>query len=182
MDRPIGDVFKHNDVTLKVVKTLGGCKDCFFKNNPSIPYRCCGDRNSTITGNCARIYREDKNNVSFIKIEENMFTKDDLKTGMIVEYKSGEKRLVIRDGIDILTSGDDGWTSLNNYDETLKSVCCTIVKVYEGYTTDKSGTVDSKLNYPGNLIWERDKEKVELTLEQIAEKFNIPVDSLRIKD
>ena len=178
MDRPIGDVFKHNDATLKVVKTRGGCVDCFFGNKPG----CCGDRDRDITGNCSKAYREDKNNVSFIKIEENMFTKDDLKTGMIVEYKSGEKRLVIRDGIDILTSGDGGWTSLNNSDETLKSVCCTIVKVYEGYTTNKSGTVNSKLEYPGNLIWERDKEKVELTLEQIAEKFNIPVDSLRIKD
>lgn len=178
MDRPVGDVFKHNDATLKVVKTCGGCVDCFFDNKPG-----CGDRIRDITGNCSKMYREDKNCVSFIKIEENMFTKDDLKTGMIVEYKSGEKRLVIRDGIDILTSGDDGWTSLDNYNETLESCSgtTTIVKVYEGYTTDKAGTVDSKLNYPGDLIWER-PAKVELTLEQIAEKFNIPVDSLRIKD
>lgn len=178
MDRPIGDIFEFKGVKLKVEESRT-CNNCFLRNSNN-----CYNYNRTF-GNCGGNGREDKKYVSFVKIEENMFTKDDLKTGMVVEYKNGERRLVIRDGIDILTS-TNGWTSINNF---LPDLCnkkgddsLTIMRVYYGYIAEKSGTIDDTLKWGGDLLWERPKEKVELTLEQIADKFNIPVEQLRIKE
>ena len=36
--------------------------------------------------------------------------------------------------------------------------------------------------FKGTCLWNREEAKVELTLEDIAKKFAIPVDKLRIKD
>lgn len=118
---------------------------------------------------------------------EASFTKSDLKTGMVVEYRNGSRRLVLRDyqgtGEDILIGS--GWRSLNDYTEDLADSDddkdYDIMKVYVAINyCDTLYLLDSKC-CKCRVVWER-KEIKEVTLEQIAEKFGVPVDQLRIKN
>ena len=117
---------------------------------------------------------------------ETSFTKSDLKTGMVVEYRNGSRRLVLRDyqgtGEDILIG--TGWRSFDNYTENLTDgggdKDFDIMKVYAA--SDYCGTLHllDKKCCEYKVVWER-KEIKEVTLEQVAEKFGVPVDQLRIK-
>ena len=173
MTRPIGEVFDYKGIKLKVVESTR-CTDCYFHD------KGCGD--SSIRGYCGKSCRTDGYYVSFIKIEENMFTKDGLKTGMIVEYNDGTRRLVLAANGAKYFVGSNYYASFESFNNNLVASFATVTKVFEGFRGSGCGAFETALESPGRLIWERPKEKVELTLEQIAEKFNIPVDSLRIKD
>lgn len=173
MYRPVGDIFEFEGVKLKVEESCV-CDNCFLKN--------CSDCHKQIVGYCGAALRKDRKYVSFVKIEENMFTKDDLKTGMVVEYNDGTRRLVLNDKGARYLVGKDSFLEFNGITEDLKTPSSTIVKVFEGFRGDVANSFEGVLRRPGKLIWERPKEKVELTLEQIADKFNIPVEQLRIKE
>lgn len=116
------------------------------------------------------------------KIKMNTFTKSDLKPGMIVEYASGSRRLILNSDKGLFLAGLNIYCSLEPYNDNL---CCekcpafTINKVYEN-----NGQVE--LNYilkssQLKLVWER-PQTVELSLQEIAEKFNVPVEVIRIKE
>ena len=101
--------------------------------------------------------------------------KDYLKPGYVVEYYNGSRYIITQDvhgnnfglqlGVSIM------WTSL----ETLEG----IDKVYQ---IDRPGALHK--TFPSNthltLVWEKSKE-VELTMQQIADKFGIDVNQLKIK-
>ena len=113
--------------------------------------------------------------------------KDLLKTGMIVEHKNGKRKLVLVDNINKMI-GDECWSNLTKWSEDLKAPVHPendINIIYEGYT-DISRTCNYQLNYildnPGKVIWRRELEIKELTLQEVADKFNIDVKQLRIKD
>lgn len=115
------------------------------------------------------------------------FTKSDLKTGMVVEYRNGSRRLVLRDyqgtGEDLLIG--DRWSSFNFYNEDLTYSSgdkdYDIMKVYVAINyCDTLYLLDSKC-CKCRVVWER-KEIKEVTLEQIAEKFGVDVKRLRIKE
>ena len=119
---------------------------------------------------------------------ETSFTKSDLKTGMVVEYRNGSRRIVFRDyqgtGKDLLIG--DRWASLNDYPEDLADDDdgdrdYDIVKVYNAKDFCATLRLLDKKCCDYEVVWER-KEIKEVTLEQIAEKFGVDVKNLRIKE
>ena len=109
----------------------------------------------------------------------------DLKRGMVVEYHCGKKALVISVNDEVLFSDTFGYMRLKDYNDDLlvidrhdDSGKWDIDKVFK---VTLGCSIDTMLS--GNflkLIWERQKE-VELTMDEIAEKFGIPVENLKIK-
>lgn len=102
-------------------------------------------------------------NAHMVKIrEKEKMKKNELKSGMIVEYRDGEKRLVIDNDL----IGDDGHSSLSNFNDDLKHILYSdldIIKVYKyKYTYIFSELLkDDNLN----LIWER--KEIKLTDKEI---------------
>ena len=142
------------------------------------------------------LYMRDDNSLSYSSLEtfEQCFKNDyelvvfneliqmkksDLKPGMVVEYASGEKRLVVtinnalylisRASFADVESFNDDLTCSNNPD-------INIVKIY----LPREAASLSALFECKNCIWERQKETV-LTIQEIADKFGIPVEQIRIK-
>jgi hypothetical protein len=115
--------------------------------------------------------------------------KSDLRTGMMIETRNGKKALVMLgcddgDNLVCVDMNDDSTTycPLRFYNENLKisAMNCTeddIVKVYRSLPNCEMVSFKQTSK---DLIWER-KEFVEITMDQIAEKFGIPVEQLKIK-
>lgn len=109
------------------------------------------------------------------------FTKADLKSGMIVKLNNNQYYLVV----DNILIGVYGQMPLADYDENLylkdkyhKSEY-SIKEVYQKkYRTWGMGFNDSIEN---NLVLLWQRENVEYTMQEIADKLGIPVEQLRIK-
>ena len=109
---------------------------------------------------------------------QNPIQQKHLRSGMIVEYANGKRRLVTDIMGRLVLISEDGFQPLSEYNEDLTIYDCpntTINKVgiSEPYCLDvmlKGATI----------IWERPKE-IELTMDEIAEKFGISVEQLKIK-
>lgn len=109
------------------------------------------------------------------------FTKADLKDGMVVEYRNGERRIVV----DEVLYGLYGFASLKTHcnDLTYSDSDLDIVKVY----AQKSASLNNLFKYPGEIIWERKEEPVtkDVSLEELnailkekfpdIDKFNLPI-------
>jgi len=126
------------------------------------------------------------------------FKKSDLKSGMTVETRGGEKYLVItgvssvgRPAIDCLVSKDVmySWNNLVNYNDDLISLSCMgvvadIVKVFDcshPFVFVQSSYKSTDYFGCGRLLWERKEAAKELTMQEIADKFGVNVDLLKIK-
>lgn len=105
--------------------------------------------------------------------------KSDLKPGMVVEYANGDRRLVIEFNNELVLLSNCSWGNLKDYSEDLKSSGenFNIDKIYKPQFMTG---LDSMLKGVYNCIWERPKS-IELTMEEIAEKFGINVEQLKIK-
>lgn len=109
----------------------------------------------------------------FLKSMKQKKLKDYLKPGYVVEYEEGNKFVITQDvhgnifGIQLGEA--DLWSSLTVLD--------SITKVYQ---INKPGCLHKiySENYL-TLVWER--KEVELTMQQIADKFGIDVNQLKIK-
>ena len=96
-------------------------------------------------------------------IEQKELTKEDLKTGMIVEYRDKTRGIIIGDTIVEL----DTFLSTSKLTDDLK---CSdshypnndIIKVYEGREGNSFGNM---LSYPGKLIWQRYETK-EISMDE----------------
>ena len=175
--RPIGEIFKFEDTYLKVIKD-GACESCYFKN------KIC-NKTFDYTGDCRMSRRTDNTGIHFEEVKDKTMKKSDLKVGMVVERRNGEKMLVMETpSVGKFLSNNNSWCRFSAYTETLEyrdlSKSFDIVKVYKGVKYGFS--LNHLIDYAEDVVWEREKPKTELTLEQIAKKFNIPVESLRIKD
>lgn len=98
---------------------------------------------------------------------EKEFTKADLEDGMVVKYRDGSKRMVIKD----FFIGEDMCALKNAWNEDLKQRNfeeLDIVGVYE----IKSGTCFKKILSDDNLelIWERHEPK-KMTVEEMRQKL-----------
>ena len=105
--------------------------------------------------------------------------KSDLKPGMVVEYASGEKRLVVTINAELYLISRASFAVIKSFNEDLtcnSDPKMNIVKVYQ----PKEAASLSTLLQCNNCIWERPKETV-LTMQEIADKFGIPVEQLKIK-
>ena len=123
-------------------------------------------------------------------------TKSELKTGMIVRYRNGALRVIMRNDTiyynEAYLVGADGWTELHHFNEDLTFGekfhvhSNDIAAVYEvpnrsymnifcgEYKLDDSFVMDY-----GHLLWEREDPVVEMTIKEIEEKLGIK--NLRIK-
>jgi hypothetical protein len=105
------------------------------------------------------------------------FTKSDLKDGMVVEYRNGDRCVVIN-GYFMKPTGY-GWMPINDYDDELHfkgglslDRAYDIVKVYSSKAKNMPDYCDaSKLT----LIWERKEEHKEMTVEEIEEKLGYKI-------
>ena len=109
----------------------------------------------------------------------------DLKPGMVVEYHCGKKALVISVNDEVLFSDTFGYMRLKDYNDDLlvidrhdDSGKWDIDKVFK---VTMGCSIDAMLRGAFlKLLWER-RQEVELTMDEIAEKFGIPVKNLKIK-
>ena len=95
------------------------------------------------------------------------FTKADLKSGMVVEYRNGKRRLVVND----MLIGEKGYLSLNSLDEDLKNIMFLsndIMKIYR--IKEERAFEDILKNNNLELIWERTETK-RMTAEEMRKKL-----------
>lgn len=110
--------------------------------------------------------------------------KSDLKPGMVVEYANGDRRLVIEFNNKLFLLSNDKWGDLGYYTLDLKCPGTgdfDINKIYQPqFMTGFDSMLKDVYDCIYDCIWERPKP-VELTMKEIAEKFGINVEQLKIK-
>lgn len=132
---------------------------------------------------------------------EKTFTKKDLRSGYVVEFKNGIRRLVTRSGMvtQILTNPETGeWNYLQSgwrddltaCDDRYRAMCsseCTSPKLYpKEYDIVKVwGLIKSTDNYHNvfttntasrDLLWEREPEAKKLTVDEISKLLGYKVE------
>lgn len=133
----------------------------------------------------AKYLREHLPEYEVITLNDLQMKKQDIQLGMVVEYHCGKRALVISVNDEVLFSNSNGYMRLEDYnddllvinrhDDTDKWDIDKIFKVTMGCS------IDAMLKgYFLKPLWERQNE-VELTMDEIAEKFGIPVKNLKIK-
>lgn len=101
--------------------------------------------------------------------------KDYLKPGYVIEYDDGLRFVITQDvhgnNFGLQIGASIMWDSLGRLDY--------IVKVYQ---IDRPGALHKTFIHDTHLtlVWEKPKE-VELTMQQIADKFGVDVNQLKIK-
>ena len=98
---------------------------------------------------------------------KDKFTKEDLKDGMVVQYRDGKRRLVVAE----MLIGKDGFLTLEPFNENLENIKFmehTIVKIYEIKNAAPFNSVLDDENL--ELIWERTKSK-KMTAEEMRKKL-----------
>ncbi len=111
----------------------------------------------------------------FLKPMKKKELKDYLKPGYVVEYDDGSRFIITQDvhgnnfGLQIGAAIMRDSLGILDY----------IVKVYQ---IDRPGALHKTFIHDSHLtlVWEKPKE-VELTMQQIADKFGIDVNQLKIK-
>ena len=160
--------------------------DCVGRSETSFFYGVFNGR-----FNCYSAEQVKKNGLTIINLpeEEKQFTKSDLKAGMWIELRNGNKYLILTD-VNTTYYGQQKLVGINkfgfvigsefNNDLTYKdNLDCDIMKVW--------GSVVNSNTYnfvalQSDLIWERKKAsvKTKLTLEQLAEKAGYNIDEIEI--
>ena len=114
-------------------------------------------------------------------IEQKELTKDDLKTGMIIEYRDKTRGIIIGDTI----VEPNTFLSMSNLTDNLKYSNShypnnDIMKVYEG---KKDNSFRNMLSYPGKLIWQR-YETREISMDEAMKIIakHIGTKDFKIKD
>lgn len=116
-----------------------------------------------------------------IMVDDKVFAKDDLRTGMVVEYRCGEKATVLIDnayGYDALISIDGSWMDIYEYNNDmtlcqLENNSLDITKVYKPQSPGSMITMeDDKLE----LIWECNKVATVLLFGDNRDHWRIPSD------
>ena len=136
-----------------------------------------------ISYSSVKYLREHLPEYEVITLNDLQMKKQDIQLGMVVEYHCGKRALVISVNNEVLFSDTNGYMRLKDYDDDLLVIDSNSNK----WDIDKifKVTVESSISTMLNsnflkLLWERQKE-VELTMDEIAEKFGIPVEQLKIK-
>lgn len=142
------------------------CGNVYVIRNAGINYKLEGINTSSFNDNM---------------IEQKELTKDDLKTGMIIEYRDKTRGIIIGDTIVEL----DKFLSMSNLTDNLKYSNShypnnDIMKVYEG---KKDNSFRNMLSYPGKLIWQR-YETIEISMDEAMKIIakHIGTKDFKIKD
>ena len=122
----------------------------------------------------------EKNNYEVVTINELIqMKKSDLKPGMVVEYASGEKRLVVTINNELYLISRASFADVESFNEDMTCSNNPDINIVKIYLPREAASL-SALFECKNCIWERQKETV-LTIQEIADKFGIPVEQIRIK-
>ena len=105
--------------------------------------------------------------------------KSDLKPGMVVEYASGEKRLVVTINAELYLISRASFADIKSFKEDLTCDSNPDINIVKVYRPREAASLNTLFECK-NCIWERPKETV-LTMQEIADKFGIPVEQLKIK-
>ena len=105
--------------------------------------------------------------------------KSDLKPGMVVEYASGDKRLVVTINDELCLIGENSFAEMGSFNDDLTCNGNPDINIVKVYQPEEAASLNTLLKC-GDCIWERPKETV-LTMQEIADKFGIPVEQIRIK-
>jgi hypothetical protein len=133
----------------------------------------------------AEYLREHLPEYEVITLNDLQMKKQDIQLGMVVEYHCGKRALVISVNDEVLFSDTFGYMRLKDYNDDL-----TVIDRHDNsgkWDIDKvfkvtlGCAIDTMLSGSFlKLLWERQKEVV-LTMDEIADKFGIPVENLKIK-
>lgn len=124
----------------------------------------------------------DSEGISFEEFKkQNPIQKRHLRSGMVVEYADGERRLVIDFMGELILISNEGFYSLHAYREDLTCYFHELV-INKVFIVSPGNLIDmlSEEN-PYVQIWERPNPVTEVTMEEIAKKFNISIEQLKIK-
>ena len=95
------------------------------------------------------------------------FTKADLKDGMVVKHRNGDKRMVISEAL----IGENGYADQNCFREDLTHRYFKDLDIVGVYAIQEySNFADMLSDYNLELIWER-KEPKKMTVEEIRQKL-----------
>lgn len=131
-----------------------------------------------------------RNDYKILKWEdfmENKFTKRDLRTGMLIENRIGALYIVGEsvDGDKILAGNpSSGYYWLDDFEDNLLTklkYCYEDADIMKVYSLSQLNSNNYTLSKDGRSILFERKETVELTLDEIADKFGIRVEDLKIK-
>ena len=116
--------------------------------------------------------------------KNNNMQKSNLKSGMSVKLRNGQIGLIVDVFGKKIIQYENNWCDLEEYNQDLKVTATNynewdIMEVYS--IPNYECVVRKNLCKPKHLIWRR-KELIELTMQEIADKFGIPINSLRIKE
>ena len=159
----------------KELKTIDNIK--YFENDKiEVLYLNYVEHSLSYSG--VKYLREHLPQYEVITLTDLPMRKSDLKPGMVVQYANGKKRLVTTINDKLFLMGEDMFAELHTFNEDLtnRDSGLNIVKVFQ---PKEARDLKTLLNC-NNCIWERPKETV-LTMQEIADKFGIPVEQLKIK-
>ena len=116
--------------------------------------------------------------------KNNNMQKSNIKSGMSVKLRGGEMGLIVDVFGKRIIQFENNWANFDeNYNQDLKAVNADIrwdiMEVYRIF--DYDCVIRKNLCKPENLIWKRE-EVTELTMQEIADKFGVSINSLRIKE
>lgn len=106
--------------------------------------------------------------------------KSNIKSGMSVKLRNGQMGLIVDVfGIKIIQL-ENNWLNLDKeYNQDLINYDgWDIMEVYS--IPNYECVIRENFCIPENIIWRRE-ELIELTMQEIADKFGIPINSLKIK-
>lgn len=124
--------------------------------------------------------REKNNNCKVVTFNELIqMKKSDLKPGMVIEYAYGERRLVVAINSRLYLISRDSFADIKFFNEDLTYDSDPKINIVKVYQPKEAASLHTLLKC-GDCIWERPKETV-LTMQEIADKFGISIEQLKIK-
>lgn len=116
-----------------------------------------------------------------IELVEKTFTKADLKPGMVVEYRCGDRRFFVND---LFMSLDYGWSSITEYSDDLLNSNNKELDIIKVYTAHSPVLRDIFKDFTLIHIWERKEAKPykEMTVAEIEEKLGFKVKVIADKE
>lgn len=105
--------------------------------------------------------------------------KSDLKPGMVTEYASGEKRLVVTINNELYLISRASFADVKSFNDDLTCTSNPDIDIVKIYLPREAASLNTLFECR-NCIWERPKEVI-VTMDEIAKKFGCDVSQLKIK-
>lgn len=137
------------------------------------------------SGSFANIHWYKRHDFIILKWEDFMekeFTLSDLKVGMLVETRNSGYFLVAEnDNEGMFFTNEDGWTGYITKHNDMKSAICEDFDIMKVYSMPSKNRDAFNYSAENRKLLFQSKEPKELTMQEIADKFGIPVEQLKIR-